>query len=120
MYKEKENIVQIKSYNFSLRIVKLYYYLVERNKEYVIAKQILKSGTSIGANIEEAIGGFSKKDFIHKIQISYKEARETIYWLKLMKDSGLLEEDMAESLIKDCEEILKIITSILKTAKKNR
>ena len=80
----KENIVQQKSFAFAIRIVELYKYLQSEKKEFVLSKQVLRSGTSIGANIEESIGGASEKDFLHKLTISYKEARETIYWLKLL------------------------------------
>jgi len=76
---ENDNVIKVKSYNFSLRIIKLYKYLVEEKKEYVLSKQILRSGTSIGANVEEAIGGISEKDFLFKLTIAYKEARETRY-----------------------------------------
>lgn len=87
MILEKENIVKDKSYKFSLRIVKLFKYLVEDKKEYLLSKQILRCGTSIGANIEEAIGGITKKDFINKVFIAYREARETHYWIRLLRDS---------------------------------
>lgn len=105
----KENIIQTKTYSFALRIVKLYKYLNEEKREYTISKQIVKSGTSIGANTEEAIGAESKRDFIHKLSISYKEARETKYWIRLLKDSGFIESKLADSLLSDLEEILAII-----------
>jgi four helix bundle protein len=111
---KEENIIQDKSYKFSLRIIKLYLFLSKKG-EYVLSKQVLRSGTSIGANIEESIGGQTKRDFFTKICISYKEARETHYWLRLLRDSDLLEIKLANSLLKDCEEILKIITAIQKT-----
>jgi four helix bundle protein len=114
---KKKNIIQEKSYKFALRIIKLYQYLSENKKEYTLSKQILKSGTSIGANVEESIGGQSEKDFYAKLAISYKEARETHYWLRLLRDSDYLEIKLADSLILDCEEILKIIGSIQKTMK---
>ena len=114
---KKDNIVQEKSYNFALRIIQLNQLLITDNKEYVLAKQILKSGTSIGANVEEAIGAQSKKDFKAKISILYKEARETKYWLRLLRNSELLNSGLATSLLKDCDERLKIIGSILKTLK---
>jgi four helix bundle protein len=82
---DKENPVREKSYVFALRIIKLYKYLIEEKKEYVLSRQVLKSGTSIGANVEEAIGGQSKKDFLAKISIAYKEARETHYWLRILR-----------------------------------
>lgn len=112
------NIVQEKSYAFALRILKLYQQLVEQNKEYVLSKQVLRSGTSIGANVEEAIGGQSGRDFSAKMSIAYKEARETHYWLRLLRDSGCLGDVESASIIEDCEEILKLTGSIIKTMKK--
>lgn len=113
----KDNISQEKSYAFALRIVKLYLYLKNEKKEYTLGKQILRSGTSIGANVEEAIGGQSDKDFLAKISIAYKEARETHYWIRLLSDSGFIKNSEQVSLINDCEELLKIIGSIQKTMK---
>ena len=112
---KNDNIVQIKSYAFAIRIVKVYQYLCEHKKEYVLSKQLLRCGTSIGANIEEAIGGQSDKDFYAKLTISYKEARETHYWIRLLKDTDYLSEEQSESLLKDVTELLKIIGSIQKT-----
>lgn len=116
---EKYNLIQDKSYKFALRIVKLYKYLVIEKKDFIISKQILKCGTSIGANIEESIGAQSKKDFFTKITIAYKEARETHYWIRLLKDSDFITNKMADSLLDDCVEILKIITTIQKSIRKN-
>lgn len=113
----KENIIRDKSYSFALRIVRLYKYLVEDKKEYVLSKQVLRSGTSIGANVEEAIGGQSEKDFFAKLTVAYKEARETRYWLRILIDSGYLEYKFAESLLLECEEICKIIGKIQTTLK---
>jgi len=113
-----ENPIQIKSYAFALRIVKLYRFLCDEKKEFVLSKQILRSGTSIGANVEEAIGGQSAKDFLSKMNIAYKEARETHYWLRLLRDSGILSSEESQSIIDDCEEILKISGSIIKTTKR--
>lgn len=112
-----ENIVREKSYAFALRIVKAYKYLAEEKKEYVLSKQLLRCGTSVGANIEEAIGGQSSKDFFAKLNVSYKEARETMYWLRLLKDSDILNEKESDSLMNDCDELLKIIGTIIKTMK---
>ena len=112
-----ENVVVEKSYSFALRIVKLYKYLIEQKKEFVLSKQIVRSGTSIGANVEEAVGGHSEKEFLSKIIISYKEARETHFWLRLMKDSEFLDEKLADSLINDVEELLRILGSISLTMK---
>ncbi len=113
----KENVLQYKSYDFALRIIKTYQYLCTEKKEYVLSKQLLRSGTSIGANVEEAIGGQSERDFFAKISISYKEARETHYWIRLLRDSGYFSKEQIASLLNDCDELLKIIGSIKKTIK---
>ena len=115
----KENPVLDKSYKFALRIVKLHAYLSKELKQFEISSQILRSGTSVGANIEEAIGGASKKDFINKLTISYKEARETKYWLRLLKDSEIIESSLAESLLNDCEELLRLLYTIINSTKQN-
>ncbi len=112
---KKGNIIQEKSYDFAVRTVNLYKHLSQEKKEFVLSKQLLRSGTSIGANIEEAIGGQSRKDFYAKLTIAYKEARETHYWIRLLKDTGFLSKDTAQSFLNDAEEILKIIGSIQKT-----
>lgn len=114
-----DNIVQIKSYNFALRIIKLHKHLILTHKEYDLSRQILRSGTSIGANIEEAIGGTTKKDFKYKLSISYREARESHYWVRLLRDSNYISQELASSLLKDCEELLKIVGSIIKTTKES-
>lgn len=114
---KEDNILLTKTYSFALRIIKLYQLLVKEQNEYILSKQVLKSGTSIGANSEEAVGAQSRKDFKSKLSIAYKEARESHYWLRLLRDSEILEKRLAESLITDCEEILKIIGSIIKTLK---
>lgn len=113
----KENIIQSKSYEFALKIVKLHKILTENKKEFVLSKQLLRSGTSIGANIEEAIGGQSEKDFYTKLTISYKEARETKYWIRLLKDSEYLNKEIADDFLNDVEELLRIIGSIQKNLK---
>jgi len=113
----KESIIKTKSYQFSLRIIKLYRHLAEDKKEYILSKQILRCGTSIGANVEEASGAQSKKDFIAKFHISLKEAKETHYWLRLIKDSDYCEQMLIDSFLKDCDELIVIITSILKSSK---
>ena len=114
---KQDNVVQQKSYAFALRIVKAYRHLTEVKKEFVLSKQVLRSGTSVGANVEEAIGGQTKKDFYAKLNIAYKEARETLYWLRLLQDSDYLSKKEAASLMTDCDELLKIIGSIIKTMK---
>ena len=112
----KENIIVSKSYAFALEIVKLYKILAEQ-KEFVLSKQLLRSGTSIGANIHEGIASESKKDFIHKLGIALKEARETSYWLNLLKDSKYISEEQFLLLINSCNEIIKILNSIILTTK---
>jgi len=111
----KENIVQEKSFKFAIRIVNLCKYLCEDKKEFVLSKQILRSGTSIGANIEEGIGGQSDKDFFAKLSISYKETRETIYWLKLLKETDYISQEQYESIFTDAAELAKILGSIKKS-----
>jgi four helix bundle protein len=117
---KKDNIVQIKSYAFAVRVVKACQYLNNEKKEFVLSKQLLRSGTSIGANIEEAIGGQSDKDFFAKLTIAYKEARESHYWVRLLKDTDYLNQEEANSLINDVEELMRIIGSIQKTMRENR
>jgi len=112
---KEENVLLTKSYRFAVRIIKLYQFLTEEKKDYTIGKQILRSGTSIGSNAEEAMGGQSDRDFVNKLSIGYKEARETHYWLRLLRDTNYLTNELAASLLNDCEELLKIIGSILKT-----
>jgi len=108
----KENIIQDKSFKFALQIINLYKNLIEIKKEYVLSKQVLRSGTSIGLNIEESIEGQSKNDFLAKISIAYKEARETMYWLKLLKESKYINEIEFNNLFNDLDEILKILGKI--------
>ena len=115
----KENIIQKKSYDFAIKIIELYKYLIETKKEFILSKQLLRSGTSIGANIEEALGGQSKKDFISKLSIAYKEARETKYWLSLLRESKYMTQEELSPAFDSCEEILKILGKIQKTSKEN-
>ena len=114
---KQDNIIQKKSFAFAIRIVKLYKFLCDEKKEFVLSKQVLRSGTSICANIEESIGGQSDRDFFTKLTIAYKEARETVYWLKLLLATDYLNEEQAESLLKDAEEICKILGKIQITMK---
>lgn len=109
------NVVQDKSFVFAVKIVKICRSIMDEKKEFVLSKQLLRSGTAIGALVEEAIGGQTDKDFFAKMTIAYKEARETKYWVRLLNDSGLLEEVEALDLINDVEELLKIIGSIQKS-----
>ncbi len=115
----KDNLIQNKSFSFAIRIVNLYKYLTNDKKEFVLSKQLLRSGTSIGANIEEGVGGQSKKDFIAKFQIALKETRETIYWLRLLEATEYLTEKEAESILTECIDIRNVLTAILKTSKDN-
>lgn len=114
------NVLRDKSYAFALRTVNLYKHLTTEKKEYVLSKQVLRSGTSIGANVVEASQGQSKPDFIHKLSISLKESFETQYWLDLLRDSNFLEPAQADSIIADCCELQKILTASIKTAKANQ
>lgn len=113
----KENVIAEKSKVFALRIIKLYRYLCEDKKEYILSKQLLRSGTSIGANVKEAIRGQSKPDFYAKMNISLKEASETEYWLELLHESDYIDDNGFESIYSDCQEIVKILVSITKTQK---
>ncbi len=108
------SIIKEKSFEFSLRIVDLYKAMIKKN-EYVLSKQILRSGTSIGANVEEGLAGQSKKDFIAKMSIASKEARETNYWLKLIKYGGFVDENIDDLMTKN-DEIIKMLTAIVKTS----
>lgn len=120
VFQEKDNIIRSKSFDFSVRIVNLYKILYYERNEKVIGKQLIRSGTSIGANIEEGIAAFSKKEFIFKLQISYKEAFESRYWLKLLFKTEYIKQSEFESLLFDVEEIIKIMTVILKSSKENQ
>lgn len=114
-----DNNLYQKAFSFSIRIVKAYQYLTgEGKKEYILSKQLLRSGTSIGANIAEANGDISEADFSYKISISYKESLETKYWLSLLKETGYLDDKMFESIHKDADELSKIMFTILKSTKR--
>jgi four helix bundle protein len=114
----KENQIKNKSFDFALRIVSLYEQLQD-NHEYVLSKQVLRSGTSIGANVEEATAAESKADFIHKLSIASKEARETNYWLRLLLHSNLVKNRDIEPLLEESIELIKMLTAIVKTATRN-
>jgi four helix bundle protein len=116
----KENVVLRKSFQFAVRIVKMHVFLSKKLKQYELSGQLLRSGTSIGANIEEAVGGASKKDFTNKLNIAYKEARETKYWLRLLRDSEVIESKLAESFLRDCEELLRLLYTILRTTRNDQ
>ena len=113
----KDSILKNKSKAFALRVIEMYNYLCEQKKEYVMSKQVLRSGTSIGANVAEAFFSQSDADFIAKLYISRKEAGETIYWIELLKESLYIGCDEADSMIKVCDELLKLLTSSIKTMK---
>ena len=115
----KRNEVKAKSLEFARRIVRVYQYLSDEKHEYVLSKQLLRSGTSIGANIAEAQYGSSRKDFCNKLYIALKECAETIYWLELLYSCDYLTEKEHASLQRDCEEILRILTSITKSVKES-
>ena len=115
-----ENILRIKSFKFAVEIIELYKHLTISQKEFVISKQLLKSGTSIGANVEEAIGGQSEADFMSKLSIAYKESRETSYWLRLLLETKYIEDQTARKYLVMCEELQKIIGSSIRTIKAKR
>ncbi len=118
-FKEKDNVIRHKSFEFSVRIVNLFKILYYERNEKILSKQLLRSGTSIGANIEEGIAAFSKKEFIYKLQISYKEANESFYWIKLLYRTNYINDVEFESLKLNIEEIIKLLTSIIKSSKLN-
>ena len=112
-----EKAIQEKSFRFAVRIVNLCKYLQAEKKEYVLSKQVLRSGTSIGANVAEAQQAQSRPDFISKLNVSLKEAYETNYWLRLLRETQYLSQEAFESIIADCSEIEKLLISIIKTTK---
>lgn len=114
---ESKNIIVIKSKRFALRVIKLYKYLIANHRITPIANQVLKSGTSIGANVKEAVRAESKPDFYHKMNIALKEASETEYWLELLSESDYITSEQFESIYSDCRDIIKILMSITKTQK---
>lgn len=114
---KEENLIREKSYQFAVRIVKRYQHLSSKKKEFVLSRQVLRSGTSIGSNIEEAIGGQSRADFFAKLAISYKEARETSSWLRLLKNSGYLTEKQFFSIHNDAQELCRVLAAIRKRQK---
>jgi len=116
----KDNLIKNKSFAFSLRVIKLYKYVVETKKEYVLSKQILRSGTAIGALIYESEHAESKADFIHKLSISLKEANETDYCLELLFQSDYISQIEYESIKRDIQELLKLLVSIIKTSKSTK
>ena len=115
----EDNVIQNKSKAFALRIIRMYKWLIQEQKEFVLSKQCLRSGTSIGANIREGINAQSKAEFIAKLQISVKEANETMYWLELLYETEFITQEMYDSIDPECVELFKLLTSIIKTTKSN-
>lgn len=115
-----DNVIVNKSKNFAIRIIRLYQYLCVEKREFVLSKQLLRSGTSIGANVKEAVRGQSKADFISKMSIALKEASETEYWLELLYETDFLDRTQFDSIYADNQELLKILTSIIKSSKEGR
>lgn len=111
---KKENVIQEKSFQFALKVIGLYKILTAQ-KEFIISKQLLRSATSIGANVQESTAAYSRKDFIHKLSISSKETRETNYWLMLLDESDLVEVELKEYL-NDVDELIRILTAIVKSS----
>ena len=116
---KENNIIEQKSKAFALRIIKLYQWLTEAKHEFVLSKQVLRSGTSIGANVKEGVRAQSTPDFIAKLSIALKEAEETEYWLELLRESGYIEEPSFTSIYEDNKEIVKLLIAIVKTTKVN-
>lgn len=115
----KENLIEKKSKAFAIRIIRIYQYLSETKREYILSKQLLRSGTSIGANVVEALCGMSKKDFLAKMYIAFKECVDSQYWLDLMKETGYLTIEEYSSVSSDCQELRKLLSSITKSTAEN-
>lgn len=115
----RKNVVKDKSFGFAIRVVRLYQFLTSSKKEYVLSKQLLRSGTSVGAMVREAEHAETKKDFVHKMAIAQKEINESIYWLELLKETDYLKQSEFDSLNNDAIEVIKLITSIIKSTKAN-
>lgn len=114
-----KSVVYEKAFDFSIRIVNLYKYLTTEKREYILSKQVLRSGTSIGANIKEALQAQSKKDFLSKMNIALKEASETEYWLELLTETNYIDKEQSISILNDCKELNKMLISIVKTTKES-
>lgn len=119
MNNQRKNPLKDKSYLFAIEIVKVCQFLVNEKREFVISKQFLRSGTSIGANVEEANQAESKADFIHKLSISNKEAFETHYWIRILRDTNYIDAESSNNLLLLCEELLKMLTTSIKSSKQN-
>ena len=115
-----DNVIAKKSKSFAIRIVKLYKYLVDEKKEFVLSKQLLRSGTSIGANVREGLYGQTRKDFAAKMCIGLKEGSETEYWLELLHETGYLSEKQFDDIYADCGELMRLLTTIVRTAKNQK
>lgn len=115
---KSNNVIVEKSKSFAVRIIKLYQYLAQEKKELVLSNQLLRSGTSIGANVKEAVRGQSKADFYAKLNIALKEASETEYWIELLAECGYISQQQFTSIYSDCQELLKLLVSITKTQKR--
>ena len=113
-----QNVIVEKSKAFAVRIVRMYQYLCSEKQEYVLSKQVRRSGTSIGANVKEALRGQSRQDFVFKLNISLKEASETEYWLELLHETGYISDTQFQSMHTECVELIKILTSIINSSKK--
>ena len=117
MKTKEDNIIATKSYAFAVRCVNLYKYLCDVKNDYTIGRQLMRSGTSIGANVKEATRGVSKADFTAKMSISLKEASESEFWIELLRDTDYITTEQAESMLSDCQELLKLLMTIVKTSK---
>jgi four helix bundle protein len=115
----RTNIIKDKSFDFAKEIVFLYQFLTKEKREYTLSKQLLRSGTSVGANVAEGIAGQSKKDFSHYLNISYKESRESFFWLSLLKETGYINPERADPVLGKCDEIIRILCAILRTVNLN-
>jgi len=117
---KEDNVLVVKSFAFAVRVVNLYKYLCNEKREFVLSKQLLRSGTSVGANISESQDAQSKNDFISKLSISLKEARESKYWIELLKETDYLTDKEANNILKDLIEIIKLLVSTIKSTKENQ
>ena len=115
----KENAIELKTKSFAVRIIRLYQFLVTEKREFVLSKQLLRAGTSIGANVREGVQGFSRNDFVYKMSIALKECNETCYWLELLRETDFLSSSQYDSIYADATELLKMLTSIVKTVKES-
>ena len=115
----KENAVETKSKKFAIRTIRLYQFLTEDKKEYVMSKQVLRAGTSVGANVREAVQGFSRNDFVYKMSLALKECSETRYWLELLYETDYLSDEQYESIYNDAVELFSLLTAIVKNTREN-